>query len=486
MEQENFGFDILQGSDEPEFIDALKDLVMLSGVLKDLAAERFWSHHQAVFDTLRSFELIRRSTFYEEDAVQGEDELVYRFQRVYGRQAVIDIPRLVRLGQRYNWISASRVPPLKYTNTGKRMVNQIFRFANDSLFYHRQSPSLREIFQAERDLQLARAYEDIGVGQQDTVASVLHNLENAVNDLRYQREKYVQDRKALEKYASVLTLVEMLETELNARLNNLDGVISPKLERQHRRAAIVFYRVIQELSALLGENAVNTQLRVGHKILRVDRDKFFQYLLEVYSGQTKGLTLKPLQVLQYMEEGVYAEPGEEEEGEPGLWLPFHLPFFLHHKDIQQGREQLKQWTEKWEPPEDKLENQGDIVYEEARQVTAGELARLVGQTTSISAELATDTRPVVEYLRQNPGASVAQTINSLGATWGEVVRRLFVVGFLITEAEVRAFFHPSSDLVENKRRYTFPVNYPEEKVRYLKGTEKLGQHLELHPAGEEK
>lgn len=49
------------------------------------------------------------------------------------------------------------------------------------------------------------------------------------------------------------------------------------------------------------------------------------------------------------------------------------------------------------------------------------------QTTSISTELATDTRPVVECIRQNPGVSVAQTINSLTATWGEVVRRLFVV-----------------------------------------------------------
>ena len=71
------------------------------------------------------------------------------------------------------------------------MINQIFRMANDSLYYHRQSPSLREIFQAERDLQLARAYEDIGIGKHDTVASILHNLGNAVNDLKYQREKYV-------------------------------------------------------------------------------------------------------------------------------------------------------------------------------------------------------------------------------------------------------------------------------------------------------
>lgn len=432
----------------------------------------------AVFDTLKTFELIRRSTFYEEEAVQGEDELVYRFQRIYGRAAAIEIPRLVRLGQRYNWISDSRQPPLKFTNTGKRMVNQIFRIANDSLFYHRQSPSVREIFQAERDLQLARAYEDIGIGRQDTVASVLHNLENAVNDLRYQREKYVQDRKALEKYASVLALVEMLEAELKSRLNNPEGVVDRKVERQHQRATIVFYRVIQELSALLGENAVTAQLQVGRKILRIDRDKFMQYLLDVYSGQTKGLTLKPLQVLQYMEEGVYAGEGLDEEGEPGLWLPFHTPFFIHQGDIERGREQLGHWIEKWEPPDEDIEASGEVVYEEARQVTAGELARIIGYTTSISAELATDTRPVVEYIRDHPGASMAEIVNSLGGAWGDAVRQLFVLGFLITEEEARTFLYQAGDDKEKARQYSFPVNYPEDGVRYIKGTDKLGRHLE--------
>lgn len=477
-EQEKFGLDILQGSEEPEVVDALKDLVMLSGVLKDLAAERFWGDPQAVFDTLRAFELIRRSTFYEEDAVQGEEELAYRFQRIHGRRAGIEIPRLVRLGQRYNWVSDSRQPPLKFTNTGKRMINQIFRIANDSLFYHRQSPSLREIYQAERDLQLAKAYEDIGIGRQDTVASVLHNLENAVNDLRYQREKYVQDRKALEKYSTVLALVEMLEKELAGRLNNPEMIVDRKLERQHQRATIVFYRVIQELSALLGENAVTAQLQVGRRILRIDRDKFLQYLVDVYGGQTKGLVLKPLQILQYMEEGVYDEESIGGESDLGLWMPFHLPFFVHDSDIEKGREQLNHWIEKWEPPEEDIEQIGTIVYEEARQVTATELAEIIGYTTSISAELATDTRLLVEYIKNHPGASVAEIINNLGTTWGEVVRQLFALGFLITEGEVRTFVHKASDEKEKILNYLYPVNYPEEGVRYIKGTNKLGAHLE--------
>lgn len=106
----DFGFDILYQTPE-EGREALKDLVLLAGVMKDLAAEKFWVETAQVLDTLRTFELIRRSTFYDNDAVQGEDELVYRFKKVYSAEASIDIPRLVRLGRRL-FLSPDDLPEL--------------------------------------------------------------------------------------------------------------------------------------------------------------------------------------------------------------------------------------------------------------------------------------------------------------------------------------------------------------------------------------
>lgn len=476
-----FGFDVLYQAPE-EAREALKDLVLLAGVMKDLAAEKFWVETAQVLDTLRTFELIRRSTFYDNDAVQGEDELVYRFKKVYGAAASIDIPRLVRLGRRYNWVNAPNNPPLKFTNTGKRMVNQLFRIANDSLFYYRQNPVLREIYQARRDLDLARAYEDMGIGQHDTVASVLHNLENAVNDLRYQREKYIQDRKALEKYQAVLSLVEMLESELQERLKKAQGFTDRLLEYQNQRSTTLFYRVIQELSALLGENAYISQLQVGRKILRVDRDKFLEYLVNAYSGTLGGLTLSPMKILEYMESGVYDEADEEESG---LWLPFTLPFFLHDDDIQQGVNQLEQWINEWQPPQEDDGLDDEVEYRAARRVTPAELAELVGRSTSIVEELNTDTRRMVQAVRENPGASVARLVNMLGENWGEAVRQLFTLGFLITAGEARTFTHPESDKKENAVQYRWRIGYPEDGVRYVKGTSKLGRHLESDGAKRE-
>lgn len=468
--------DILFQHEAPELQEALKDLVMLSGVLKDLAAEQFWRQPTQVLDTLRCLELLRRSTFYEEEAVQGEEELVYRFQREYQIAATIDIPRLVRLCRRYNWVTAAGNPPLRLTSTGRRMVGQIFRFANDSLYYYRQAPSVRELYQAERDLQLARAYEDIGIGRYDTIASVLHNLESAVNDLRLQREKYIQDRRALERYEAVLALVEMLEKELTRRLQEVQGAVSARLERQHQRSATLFYRVLQELSALLGENAYITQLQIGRRITRVDPDKFLRYLVDAFGQSLPALTSPPLQIMRNMEQGVY-ELDQDEELAAGLWLPFHLPFFLTGEDIERGGRQIAHWLEKW-APSPAAADFSPVEYQQARVVSQRELASLVGQATSIADELATDTRPMVEAIRHHPGESVGGLINLLARGWGDAVRQLFVLGFLIQTGEARTFEYAAGDPQEKRRRLRWRVNYPSGKVRYVKGTARLGRHLE--------
>lgn len=467
-------FDILQDGEASETVDALKDLVMLAGVLRDMASERFWSEPRYVFDTLRAFELIRRSTFYEEEAVQGEDELSYRFQRAYGEKPSIDIPRLVRLGRRNNWITTAANPPLKFTTPGRRMVGQLFRIANDSLFYYRRSPMLRDIYQAERDLQLARAYEDMGIGVHDTVASVMHNLENAVNDLRFMREKYVQDRKAVERYEAVIALVQMLERELEARMPPPGEIVDRRGEEQRRRSSLLFYRVLQELSALLGENAYTSQVQVGRAVLRVDRDRWLQYLVDAFGGELRGMALGPLRMLQYLNEGAF---GEELAGDTGsLWLPFHLPPLLHERDIAAGAACLQDWIDKWEAPAPR-ENVAPPVYDEARRVTAAELAGIVGGT-SITQELAVDTRPLVDAVARRPGQSVAALINDLGENWSGALRWLSALGYLITEEEVFTFQHAPSDAGEANQQYRWRIGYPEGGVRYVKGTPKLGKHLE--------
>ena len=470
-ENNEFNLDILYANQE-DAIEALKDMIMFAGLLRELGSESFWAEPRYALDTLRTFELIRRSTFYEEDAVYAEEELVHRFSNTYS-EPTVDVVKLVRVGRRFNWITSDANPPLRLTIIGKRLVNHLFRIANDSFFYHQQSPGLKDIYQAKRDLDLAKAYEDIGIGRNDTVASVLHNLENAYNDLRYQHDKYIDERKVLEKYESVVSLVELLENELTQRTRITEGASDLKLERQQQKSSILFYKVLGELSKLLSNNAYASQVHIGRKIVRIDRDRFLQYLTDAYSGTSAALVSSPLMILQDMQDGVYEE---EDEDEAGIWVPFNLPFLLHNKDINEGSNLLDRWIQEWEPPStDSFDP--EVTYEAAQQVTSRELAKIIGRSSSITDELNTDTRPLVDAVRHNPGSSIAQIIEGISSTWGDVIRNLFVMGFLVDEQEIKIIIHEESDKEEHRKHYRWPVGYPDNQVRYVKGTKKLGKHL---------
>ncbi|MBC7326477.1 MAG: hypothetical protein H5T99_14395, partial [Moorella sp. (in: Bacteria)] len=122
---------------------------------------------------------------------------------------------------------------------------------------------------------------------------------------------------------------------------------------------------------------------------------------------------------------------------------------------------------------------------------------------SIALELATDTRPVVEAVRANPGLSLEELLRCLGESWPGAIRHLFVLCYLVNEGEVRLFTHPDdggrfsegtgssagpqpgagfrkreSGPGEAGRFASWRLGYPDNQVRYVKGTAALGRHLE--------
>ncbi|MGB9905260.1 MAG: hypothetical protein ACPLQO_11440, partial [Desulfotomaculales bacterium] len=242
---------------------------------------------------------------------------------------------------------------------------------------------------------------------------------------------------------------------------------------------------------------------IGRKIIRIDRERFLGYLVDVYEGNLPAGGLTPLQILKYMEDGIYEEAEEEV---PGLWVPFTLAPFLGEEDVGRGVEQLNDWIERWSPPPAGEEPEA-MACLPARRVTAGELAEIIGAATSVALELATDTRPVVEAVRLNPGIPLEELLRLLGDDWAGAIRHLFVLGYLVTEGEVYLFTAPEDNRgswkaagkgvaeeesslfsgvdqgPEEKRkgrpkRTTWLFGYPEGGVRYVKGTGALGRHLE--------
>jgi hypothetical protein len=124
--------------------------------------------------------------------------------------------------------------------------------------------------------------------------------------------------------------------------------------------------LLTELSLLLGDNAYTSQLQLGRRILQIDREKFLKYLADSFSGQLPGMALSPLEVLSYMEQGVYEDIDNEDiidsEDPPGLWLAFTMPFCLHEDDITAGVSTFDEWIERWEQPPEDTSFDTDINY----------------------------------------------------------------------------------------------------------------------------
>lgn len=69
-------------------------------------------------------------------------------------------------------------------DVGKRMIDVLIRLANDSLAYYMQDEITRSLYQANRDADLSEAYDDKGVSGGNKLASMIKNVEEAVERLK--------------------------------------------------------------------------------------------------------------------------------------------------------------------------------------------------------------------------------------------------------------------------------------------------------------
>ncbi|MFP3416307.1 hypothetical protein SB773_33230, partial [Bacillus sp. SIMBA_074] len=69
---------------------------------------------------------------------------------------------------------------LKLRDVGKRMMDALIRLANDSLAYYMHDDIGRSLFQARRDAELSEAYDDHGISGGNKIASMIRNVENAI------------------------------------------------------------------------------------------------------------------------------------------------------------------------------------------------------------------------------------------------------------------------------------------------------------------
>lgn len=473
---ENFAkYDILEYSDRSKVKEALKDLVALSGSLKDLGDASFWREPQYVYETLKTFKLILDATnTINEDSILGVKELVYRYERVYGESACLDIPKLIRLCQKFNWVTYSTSGSLKFTVDGKRMVLSLFRIANDSLVYHATPDDLKYISLANRDIEIAGAYEDRGVGSYDVLASIISNLEEGINDIERQGEMYIDDGTAIQRYEGVFQLLQKMEEEVQRRYDENIAVTITKSERNrimnlHNRAYAVFQKAFSILSKFLGNVGYASQFILTNKVKNIDTEQFLNYLVNVYADNVDEYYLDTVMVLEYMES--LGDEVTDSEGE--IFVTFTLPPLLHEEEVGIGQQEIDNWIERWQPPE--IIDMPAVEFRETRKVSSKDFEELLKGGPSIS-KIEINTEPLVNAVRENSGDYIDKILKGMGSQWHQAINNLTLLSMLHQDKEVEIHKREGEriDLDESKG---WKLIYPNNQERYVKATKKLGSHL---------
>jgi hypothetical protein len=472
---------ILSCDDSYGLRNALKDLITLSGVLKDLGNERFWAEPKYVLETMRTFNLILKGTHYvETDGIAGAEELVYRYEREYGEAAEIDIPRLVRLCRKFNWVVDAANGCVKFTSDGKRMVLSLFRIANDSLDFHLTPLEMKYLYLAQRDIDLASVYEDKGIGEHDTLSSIVTNLEDAVEDIERQGQMYIDGGYGLEKFQGVYGLLKRLEQEIELRYNEkrleaMVGIESQRLQKLYYRSFLAFQKAFRVLAPFLGSIGYASQFGMGRKVQLVDRETFLNYLVDVFSGHVENYIMDPIMVLEQLEFDVTDHADEDMDVE-GIFCGFTLPPVLYQEDIEAGIMELDDWITNWSIPETYDEDL-EIEYLEATPVTPEQFRKLVGGATAEADSLRLDTWPLVEGIKKYSGDYVDNLLKYMGKEWWQCVVNLSMLAVLHGEREVQLL--PGTEVRKDKDlNKEWVLRYPADEERFIRSTAKLGKHLE--------
>ncbi len=197
-----------------EFMKSMRDLASLSAVLKDLSTEKMYDSPMEIIRFLNIIQLLNTASLGIGDPIDHEDTLYYRYRHTYGNDSepptLQYIQRVLHILERNNWV-VKQTRQIKLMDRGKRMMDGLIRMGNDALAYYLQDDIGRSLFQARRDAEISAAYDDKGISGGNKIASMIYNVEQAVEQLENRQLEFLADRNALPQLEKINQLMLGLE-----------------------------------------------------------------------------------------------------------------------------------------------------------------------------------------------------------------------------------------------------------------------------------
>ncbi|MBB6444155.1 hypothetical protein [Bacillus benzoevorans] len=411
-----------------ELHEAMRDIVKLAGVLKEMSDEDYFQSPVKLLKVLRLLNILQEEALgLSEQEMENEKSIYYRYRNLYGEDedmSLDDVKHLVYVLGKYNWIMKTP-SSIKMRSLGKRLLDLLIRLANDSLAYYLHDDITRSLFQAKRDAELSEAYDDKGISGGNKLASMIRNVEEAVKLLKERELEYLANRHALTQVQLINTLMEELEVKMNERIRAFETFEdSLPLTNLFQQGIYTISEGIKISLGTINKIVKFTNLQQTEQTHTIRPELIRNYMIKTFHNPYDE-DPDPHQILSFMEQDQY-----EDEAMDGMWIPVKFAAPLTAEDILDGID----YIENYEPATNEIEEILFIEYGEPEELSDEEIAGKMEESQWKMTKEQIPTEHIERYLEESGGqAQLHSLVFEVGeGKWGDALQSLLGVAAMVS------------------------------------------------------
>ncbi|MFM9276655.1 hypothetical protein [Paenibacillus jiagnxiensis] len=412
-------------ADAPLVRESLRDLIKLSGVLNEL--REYFEEPIKVLHILQLLNLIHEEALGLEQPLEDANALYYRYRNRYGTEPPLSVERLLYILEKYNWVIRTKRRILMM-DVGKRLMDVLIRLANDSLAYYMRDEIARSLFQAARDADLSEAYDDKGISGGNRLASMVRNVEEAVEKLQERQLEFLADRHALPQVKIIVELMRQLDQRLNERMDKLktfeEGMKWSSLFKKGTDIMLQGTQISLSTLQKILKFAHIQQTEIG---VQIDPVSFKRYVMDSFYKKPDSTMPNGVEILSFMEQ-------DRDEGErlDGLWVPVKFASPIPEAQLMSTIDYLEHYT----PAVGPIESYPEEEFAAAAELTESELADQMEEAAWNITRTMIRTEDVERVLVEHKQIGIEPLVLEAGSEqWADAVNALLAVSAIVSNRQ---------------------------------------------------
>ncbi|WP_216675691.1 hypothetical protein [Brevibacillus sp. HB1.3] len=437
-------------SDEsaPELMQSMRDIAYLTGVLSELGSQNAFQSPSQILRFLRLIQLFNEEALGLDEPIDNAETVYYRYRNRYKDPeppSKKTVEQTINILVKYNWIS-KQSRQLKMRDVGKRMMDVLIRLANDSLAYYMHDDIGRSLFQAKRDAELSEAYDDHGISGGNKIASMIRNVENAIQLMRERELEMLADRNALPQLELIHYLMEELEVKLQDRLRQF----------QTLEDSLILANLMQKGTAVLAEGT-NLSLGMINKYLKfthmqktplsstIRPEKVREFIISMFDPPLDSDIPNAYQLLSFMEQNQY-----EDEAVDGLWMPVKFAAPLSAVTIEEAIDYL----ETYEPLVESMDEVVEEIVFLTEEISMDQMEEWMGESNWLLTKSMIETKQIESFLDIHEEALIEQVVvEATSSRWSDAVNALTAISALVGNKKIAVHKSERKDLPDYERKW---------------------------------